>query len=535
MSLPPTVVHAARHTGAAVAFNVTNRNARAMRAQGIGVEIVCWMTQGKMALYLGNEALEILGRPMLPSVHPWAPLVISLVLVGTERLLPAGYAKATVGFLKSAAGMMLRASMLVSQIAVVYFTGSVTAIAILSYLAIDELHVRKLLSSRVSAVYQSSVWPLSFGLAAVAQGTWSALGWFMAGQYVVPTLILWALSKQPDPGKNIGQLTPALLQDILQKDNPFPDFEINQAHLAWAPLPAQPNVEFSELIDLWEGIRWEKYPARPTDPNIPPPVNPQAQLKKFVQILEDDDQSLPSHRYEAKIVIDYLQYTASEAERAKFLAELAACSPRSFQGKISNLSDRIISGSQPVSLRTGILYFLQEIRTNHQNLGLSDLIESLRRSRHPMDAGACYGWIRHEHETVQLALPVQALFKCLEKGLEWAGKGDLEKSGYVSNKIAEYVKMGYGDSPLARAWWYELLCQQSDENKNKFLQLLAGNQLLEEKSAFHIEINEKVILAMLFEMGIVQRKTTLAAQVPERVGSVAPISPQVQLITPPCK
>jgi len=542
-----------------------------LRRAGAVPEIMCLITQGEMALYLGNEALKTFGQPALPTGNGWAPIVIPPILVLTEQMLPAGYTKAAVGFLKSKLGMMLRASVIVSQMAVAYFTGSAVVIAVLSYLAIDELDCRKLLPTRISWLYQSIHLPLTLILAVLAKGTWAGAALFLAitvANYAIPKLI------PSDPKGNTGQLTPAILKDILDKQNPFQDFEINLAHMAWNSMPMQPEVQLSELLDLWDQIPWEKYPS---DPRIAPPANPRGQLEKLIQALQK--QPFPMDLYEAKIVIDYLKHDPTEAERAKILSKLSSSSEHGFYFLFTELSARIVAQGKPVSLRTGILRRLQGIRMA-QLQPETGLIASFREARFPINVGALYGLVRHQHEIFHPTLPVWLMWKYLGDLI----REDLRMNYYEPKSISRSIEFQYQNSPLVRSWWHGFIRRQSPENQTAFRRLLASEQrprmsrvewehqlenraemmrhprnlrFLESQPALptsnlegldlaHVEahrkkthissrdtediqITQKVILAMLFEMGILQRKAKLAPQAPEQAGYVEPLSELLQV------
>ncbi len=169
MSLPLVVSDIARNLQPVIGFSVAPDEYPYSLC--LGGQAALLIAKGQLALHIGNHALTALGKEPLPSGYGWAAFVIPPVLLMINSKLPSGYVKEAVRVVKNNLRILLRTAVIVSQVALVYFTGSVAAIAALSYLALDGLYSSELLPARISRVYSWMQFPL-FLVSSVLSGTW---------------------------------------------------------------------------------------------------------------------------------------------------------------------------------------------------------------------------------------------------------------------------------------------------------------------------------------------------------------------------
>lgn len=156
MSSSPTVATASQHFIYASHFCFVAKHENMGRIAKHPFQTAAQIFQGWQALYFIDSTLKALGKDPIPTPHRWAVFALPPVALLLSVVLPKGQS------LRNGAGILIRTAVLVSQVALVYFTGSGAAIAALSCMTINLLARNRVLPESAARAYSVVETPIYF-------------------------------------------------------------------------------------------------------------------------------------------------------------------------------------------------------------------------------------------------------------------------------------------------------------------------------------------------------------------------------------
>lgn len=469
--------------------------------------------QGRQALYFVNQLFSQVGRAPLENAWKWGVQLVPSLMTLLSWKLPEGRIQKTAESLYHQTGTFFRVTSFVSQVALVYFTGSTAALVSVVYLTIDRLDESHCLHPLLSKVYRSAFIPLflvgqffSAGnlAAAYAWGT-STIIW-TATEYLVPLFANKAheIINRPPPKQS---LSPQIFQAILSSKEHNDLLQPQLSYLNEEALPVRPVINPEQtLLRQWKQIPWNEHKELlqgcSVDDLEKVLANRLANFKKGRSEI---------NTYQLRVIAKRLS-DKPEKERAKFLAELATAE-KPLEAVLNEFNRCMAPAQQdPAFLRTLILQELQITRT-------TDFFYQESQSHYLQKARTFFATAR----TLGLSAGLSQLLGLIHWNsyyqlhplalslIEEDRKKFLKAINcYFPTDLAIIAKNVSNFNQAATTWWKSFIQQQSPNNQKQFLQSLAttqgkGNLSLAELEAIsELRITDSLVLAMLFEMGIVE-------------------------------
>lgn len=465
--------------------------------------------QGRQAFYFANQLLSQVGRAPLSSSWKWGVQLLPPLMALLSSKLPEGRIQKIANSLHENTGAVFRVTSLVSQVALVYFTGSTVALVGIAYLTIDLLDGNGLLSPLLSKVYSSIKAPLFLTSQFFSAGNWvNAFAWgtstmvWTTVEYLVPLLVGKARERLSRPPAQ-ESLTPEILRDIRLSGGPDQFLRSRFSYLKENALPVRPMINFEQA--LLKQIPWKD------DADLLQ-GHSAADLEKALadRLAELKKDGLPIRIYKLRVIASHLSSKSVEG-RAKFLVKLATAEKP--VDVINEEFDRIVSENQ--DLRTLILQELQIVRTGEvfyakpkapdaqHNFALANAeIAFSRNLGSPSTYAHLLGLLQWNSDTLYRP---PMLFS--EKDI-----ADILRHTdcYFPTDLVKIVRGIPNFNQAATAWWKAFVKRQPPESQREFLQIIESIQgganigLAGLDAIAKLRMTDTLVLAMLFEMGILE-------------------------------
>ncbi len=333
-------------------------------------QAIAQTAQGYITCSAINNALKALDQVALPTAFGWTVLLIPPLVSLVEHKLAPGISKKALGMLREYLGPVFRTAFAVSQLALIYFTGSFAAAAAIGFLALDALERNGWLFERIGKVYGSIQKPLFLLNGLFQATTWRSGIINTAVRLTAIVAMQFFLSKIPEPGvplaskeallpdpqRNTGQLSSQILREIMQEDDPCNRFKPNFQHLFWKGHSPTPDVELNELLTQWDMLANKAEFSQKMTAGLRVVLN--TRLSNWKKI-HPDGICLQQYHY-LRVIVNHLKSSeCTDKQRVEVLMNLAKSSPPELEKAFALSSER--DGTIP--LRKAIVQNLQIYRT----------------------------------------------------------------------------------------------------------------------------------------------------------------------------
>ncbi len=323
-----------------------------------------------------NEALAAAGCAAISSQLGWILVLTPAVTFLAAELAPAGAVRNTLQFAKNHLGTLLRTAMLVSQVAIYYFTQSHIALLSLAIQSILLLERNHWLPDRVS-------WVLSKGTLValplsnlISSGIWSVGGVNAIGELAVTFFLPWYQRK-------VAEFSEWLEEQVAQANHESAEehsldgklewkhqhlvqysnrvtFSMNWNHVGRTSLPSIPSVDVRTLTDLWNACENKGLFADKD------PIEVSRRKAQLVQVLSQVEAADPLRNLEAgylRIIADQLPGRSSE-NQAAFLWNFARSEDLFLRNQVAQNQVALLVSDEPIlSVNDKVFHLLQNLRT----------------------------------------------------------------------------------------------------------------------------------------------------------------------------
>jgi len=345
-----------------------------------------------------EQGLKVAQWPLPSSRVYWVTMLTQAVLFLVAETLPTGVAEKAVHFVQHQFGNLCRVAVVVSQVAVYYFTGSSFALLYIGLHVIDTLERNRLLPEKVKLLYHN-VNALSYAIASIAMGDLYYVAAGIGSLALVPAIratlpvidksvkLFWSLSSYHQQKEEVHQqlfelgIIDAEARDDLNfgalavddDDNeepvahppaiplltpaqitPNPQFLINRNHLVQEPLPPIPNVDPQGLMDLWDEV--EDLITAENKPQL------RQALQSLVAALRQQNPRDHLHSHYLQLIASRLP-EKDRGSQAEILFRLARAND--LKVAIEEAFSQLYGHGNELPLRMKILHRLQVFRTRN--------------------------------------------------------------------------------------------------------------------------------------------------------------------------